>query len=548
MLREYSAGNNSELLENDSCRIIYRNKEMSAPPETNGEAARHAEMPLETLKKNIQALQASALEQLEASLSRVTGQFLADVGRAGLPAHDSYHSHDSHDSPKYRNRVKGGGPASEKHFAPRSSLLTDLFEVKHVRTIYNIFCAVLIAVLVHTAARELVATGTVNLEFELISWNFSKLDKGACIWSAMTLASMAVYPGFRAWAGRRASLPPGSAAQKCWDHGWLVVFLLYVALFVWLSVRFLLLWELRPALSFVVLTEQVRMLMKMYAFVRGNAPRALAFKPHADPDASPCPPFSCYLYFLFAPTLVYRDSYPRTESTDWRKVARHLLDMLGVVFYVWFIFKHCFVPTFGRFGRRPVSAETLLVWAFGAMVPATVVFLCGFYCLLHCWLNAAAEALRFADRMFYKDWWNCTSYADYFRTWNIVVHDWLHTYLYRDLRALLGARGGALPTVGVFLVSALVHEYILALTFRFLCPALLLAFAGFGTGMVFMPRDVAGGGNLLVWLMMFSGNGIIVTAYCIEWYARINCKRTLDTAWDYVVPRAWACEPLSSAA
>ncbi|GCB84355.1 hypothetical protein scyTo_0024966, partial [Scyliorhinus torazame] len=40
--------------------------------------------------------------------------------------------------------------------------------------------------------------------------------------------------------------------------------------------------------------------------------------------------------------------------------------------------------------------------------------------------------LRFGDRMFYKDWWNSTSFANYYRTWNVVVHDWLYCYTYSD--------------------------------------------------------------------------------------------------------------------
>lgn len=31
-----------------------------------------------------------------------------------------------------------------------------------------------------------------------------------------------------------------------------------------------------------------------------------------------------------------------------------------------------------------------------------------------------------------QDWWNSTSYANYYRTWNVVVHDWLYYYVYRD--------------------------------------------------------------------------------------------------------------------
>lgn len=31
-----------------------------------------------------------------------------------------------------------------------------------------------------------------------------------------------------------------------------------------------------------------------------------------------------------------------------------------------------------------------------------------------------------------QDWWNSTSFANYYRTWNVVVHDWLYYYVYLD--------------------------------------------------------------------------------------------------------------------
>lgn len=31
-----------------------------------------------------------------------------------------------------------------------------------------------------------------------------------------------------------------------------------------------------------------------------------------------------------------------------------------------------------------------------------------------------------------QDWWNSTSFANYYRTWNVVVHDWLYYYVYCD--------------------------------------------------------------------------------------------------------------------
>ena len=64
--------------------------------------------------------------------------------------------------------------------------------------------------------------------------------------------------------------------------------------------------------------------------------------------------------------------------------------------------------------------------------------------------------------------------------WNIVVHDWLYAYIYRDLLQIAGSRYRSLAATGVFLISAVVHEYILAVTFRFFYPALFIMFGGVG--------------------------------------------------------------------
>ena len=126
-------------------------------------------------------------------------------------------------------------------------------------------------------------------------------------------------------------------------------------------------------------------------------------------------------------------------------------------------------PSWFQIGRRVVGVVISPIYCHAStdllMAPrlgALVLFL-AFFALLHCWLNAFAEMLRFADRMFYKvrwigitvyslkpercdlrryfesilvlllqDWWNSTSFANYYRTWNVVVHDWLYYYVYRD--------------------------------------------------------------------------------------------------------------------
>ena len=37
------------------------------------------------------------------------------------------------------------------------------------------------------------------------------------------------------------------------------------------------------------------------------------------------------------------------------------------------------------------------------------------------------------NRLFMQDWWNSSNFAGYYRTWNVVVHDWLYSYIYKDV-------------------------------------------------------------------------------------------------------------------
>ena len=148
--------------------------------------------------------------------------------------------------------------------------------------------------------------------------------------------------------------------------GWLLLYVAYLITFVSVPAYVVISNKLPPASSFIILMEQLRMLMKTYAFIRSNIPRALKngksqldqlninslstliklkislskkikknflennfenkathFKKEHDSDDENemleqskegnilCPEFSRYLYFLFAPTLVYKDAYPR---------------------------------------------------------------------------------------------------------------------------------------------------------------------------------------------------------------------------------------------
>ena len=60
------------------------------------------------------------------------------------------------------------------------------------------------------------------------------------------------------------------------------------------------------------------------------------------------------------------------------------------------------MPVFRNFGKEKMTLQNITLCVFGCMLPGTLMLILGFFCILHSWLNAHAEMLRFADRQFYK--------------------------------------------------------------------------------------------------------------------------------------------------
>ncbi|KAM3176779.1 hypothetical protein ACTXT7_005795 [Hymenolepis weldensis] len=463
----------------------------------------------------------------------------------------------------------------EKKFRHRNSVLTDLLKISHIETVYHIFVAVLLIFTLNTILSDIVEKGGLVhvYHFEVVMWTFTGLFKATQCWIMMFLStSLIVYVAFITWSAKRS---PGNKITK-FD----ILFAVTYTAFAILPALYIFKYDLAPASTTIVCLEQIRMMMKSHAFVRANFESALLSGEEREREINnrrrrqclnskerfpvsactgdsenvgdefeiimsngvPIPPFSHYLYFLFAPTLVYRNSYPRTPYVRWRFVAINLLQMGLCIIYTYFILgRFCFAyfANFGCSAQFSFSLEQLITSSFGCMLPGALLMLINFYALLHCWFNAFAELLRFGDRLFYKDWWNSTSFGAYYRTWNVVVHDWLYTYIYRDVYALGGRHRRILAQSVVFMLSAVVHEYVLSLVFRFFYPVLFFIFGGAG----FAIANIRGSSklwNIGLWAGLFMGMGILMCLYSMEWYARKNCPPA-QGVMDIFIPRSWFC-------
>ncbi|KPP61248.1 sterol O-acyltransferase 1-like, partial [Scleropages formosus] len=427
-------------------------------------------------------------------------------------------------SDKERSKMRHLRPSQDqgKQFVIRRSLLDELFEVNHIRTIYHMFIALLILFILSTLVVDFIDEGRLVLDFDLLVYAFGQLPLVVSIWLCMFLSVLVVpYGLFHIWASHRQASHRRTLRSLL--AGFL--YLLYQGIGLGFLPTYLVLKNgLPPASRFIIILEQVRLMMKAHSFIRENVPRVLAAA--RDKNTSLIiPQVTQYLYFLFAPTLIYRDRYPRNPCIRWGYVATKFMQVLGCLFYAYYVFVRLCIPQFRSISLQLFDLRAMVLCIFNSILPGVLVLFLAFFAFLHCWLNAFAEMLRFADRMFYKDWWNSTSFANYYRTWNVVVHDWLYYYVYRDILWMSEKRFRAAAMLVVFTVSAVVHEYVLAICFGFFYPVLFCLFMCFGMMFNFILHDQRKGPiwNVIMWTSLFLGQGVLLCLYSQEWYAQRYC-------------------------
>uniref|UniRef100_A0A3Q3JR50 Sterol O-acyltransferase 1 n=1 Tax=Monopterus albus TaxID=43700 RepID=A0A3Q3JR50_MONAL len=191
-------------------------------------------------------------------------------------------------------------PLSEKE----RSKLSELFEVNHLRTIYHIFVAVLFVFILNTLVVDSINEGRLVLDFDLLVYTFGQLPLVVCTWVCMFLSALVVpYTLFSLWSQTQS----GSYSHPgLYSLVFGSVFLLYQALGLgFLPAYVVVTNSLPPASAAIVTHEQIRLMMKAHSFVRENSLLS------STGPGSVVPQVSQYLYFLFAPTLIYKDKYPR---------------------------------------------------------------------------------------------------------------------------------------------------------------------------------------------------------------------------------------------
>lgn len=424
---------------------------------------------------------------------------------------------------------------SEVSFRVRPSLLTRMLATgEDYRTLYHIMVAVFMWLGINVIVTEWFRSGRL-VNWDMLTWSFGRVEVVLPTWWLLFCLSFAVVPLVQlvnAWnLSRRAWLPLYVLLQ---------VAMYSIGTYVVVSQTH----ALPPPSGMIIMCEMTRFSMKMHSYFRekllyGMGPNpyrtfipAWAVREGVTEEHLARPEIALgdlqeeigrYIYFLFAPTLIYRDEYPRSGPyVRWLTAFQHLAHMFLVIGFTYLIFVTFCSPLFEQTAIQPGDAQTFVLSVFRSMAPGMLVLILMFFGVLHSWFNFFGELLCFGDRShFYDSWWTARDFGQFYRRWNNVVGAWLRSYVYLDsVRFSLGSISRTQAHLLVFVISAIVHEHVIACALGFFFPILLLMFGGPGVFFVRLTRT----NNIFLWGMLFIGTGLLLVLYAREWYARYGLE------------------------
>jgi uncharacterized membrane protein YvlD (DUF360 family) len=397
----------------------------------------------------------------------------------------------------------------QTHF-PRNSAMTEMLKIVHFKTVQNIFVAILIVALLNTVVYN-VFDNAVLLDFPLLLWCFGKFDHAILVWLVLFVFS------FLAPILQMAIVNKYLPTRVAYG-----IYLASCGIMIIAVPKYIRACDFPPPTSGFVMCEFIRLIMKMHSFLMVN--RSLRIEKKAgdsDPNVLLYPQnvtFANYFYFLWAPTLVYQINYPRTKKIRLSFVAKSFLEASATVLYTYAIFVRYVVPHYPEFRG---DFKELIFGIFKVMIPACCIALMGFYGLLHSWLNAWAEFTRFADRQFYKDWWNAEGWTQYHRKSNLVVRNFMHRHIYVECVTTLHLTQNSATWV-TFILATVVYEYVIGCSLGLYKPILMAVFVIPSLLFIYITAFFRGwnGWNVFMWFVLFIGHGTLLGLYSRAWQLR----------------------------
>eukprot|EP00127_Corallochytrium_limacisporum_P005328 Clim_evm4s203 gene=Clim_evmTU4s203 len=225
-----------------------------------------------------------------------------------------------------------------------------------------------------------------------------------------------------------------------------------------------------------------------------------------------------YIDFLIVPTLVYDRDYPRTEKFRPGYFLKKAAQTVFCLIFMYVVVAEYIYPNLKLAVHRSFWENLITL-----IVPFLGVHLITFYIVFEGILNCCAELTLFADRAFYADWWNATTYDEYARDWNKPVHTWLLRHVYMTSRKRFQARKTS-AMMGTFFFSSVLHEFVMSVVLDVYRPWFFLLQMS-QIPLIAMSKPMKGTliGNMFLWFGLTLGIPLLALVYSVEyWRKRVD--------------------------
>lgn len=234
--------------------------------------------------------------------------------------------------------------------------------------------------------------------------------------------------------------------------------------------------------------------------------------------------FRNFLNYTMFPVLVYQSEYPRNEKIRLDYLFRKIAGIFGIILLMVAIAQNSIYPIVIHCLELQKSTTLLYrlkVYPFiliQTIPPFLSVYLLTFYLIWELILNAIAELSRFADREFYRYWWNSVDWNEYARDWNVPVHKFLLRHVYHSSISAFKVKK-SLATFFTFFLSSIIHElamYVIFKKIRFYL--LLLQMSQLSLVQLSRTkwmRDKYVLGNCIFWFGVVFGPSLMCTMYLV---------------------------------
>lgn len=173
---------------------------------------------------------------------------------------------------------------------------------------------------------------------------------------------------------------------------------------------------------------------------------------------------SSFIYYLFAPTLIYQVTYPRSDTIRWRRVVNSivwiLITLMVIIpaFYA-YILPHL-VMKLTEITWMMVMKNLLIFLPLPFLVYAFLVS----FMYFEMWCGLFGELMTFADHRFFGAYVKQRNAGDIFTSINSVVSNWIKKYLF--IPVLKKTHSLLIAYTVTMALSASYHEIVYSFTLK----------------------------------------------------------------------------------